>query len=59
MSCECKNEEIEAYRNSIRFCIKGIENPHVLKDISNYVQNIWHYEKKHEKNQAHHVENGG
>ena len=46
MSCECKNEEIEAYRNSIRFCIKGIENPNVLKDISNYVQNIWHYEKK-------------
>ena len=50
ISCESKSVEIEAYRNSIRFCIKDIENPNVLKKLSYLVQNIWQDEKRHKKN---------
>lgn len=50
-SCESKNVETEAYRNSIRFCIKGIKNPDILKRLSYIVQNIWHDEKRNVKNQ--------
>ena len=48
MSCESKNVETEAYRTSIRFCIKGIKNPDILKRLSCIVQNIWQDEKRHE-----------
>lgn len=47
MSCESKVSEIDAYRNSIRFCIKDIDNPDALKNISNITQNIWQNEKRY------------
>lgn len=55
-SCESKNVETEAYRNSIRFCIKDIKNPDILKRLSYIVQNIWHDEKRCEQT---HDKSGG
>ena len=50
ISYDRRNEEIEAYRNSIRFCIKDIKNPDSLKNLSHITQNIWQNEKRQEKN---------
>ena len=53
---ENKTNEIDAYRNSIDFCIQDIDNADVLKDLSNIAQNIWQNEKRHKRN---HEDRGG
>ena len=51
MLCVNKDEKTEAYRNSIRFCIKDINNPDILKVLSCITQNIWQNEKRQERDQ--------
>ncbi len=53
---ENKTNEIDAYRNSIDFCIQDIDNAAVLKDLSHIAQNIWQNEKRHKRN---HEDRGG
>ena len=53
---ENKTTEIDAYRNSIDFCIQDIDNAAVLKDLSHIAQNIWQNEKRHKRN---HEDRGG
>lgn len=45
---ESKTNEIDAYRNSIDFCIRDIDNADALKDLSRIAQVIWQNEKRHE-----------
>ena len=51
MLCVNKDEKTEAYRSSIRFCIKDINNPDILKVLSCITQNIWQNEKRQERDQ--------
>ena len=49
--CDYEKREMEAYRNTIRYCIKDIENSVILKDLSQITQECWQNEKRHGNNQ--------
>lgn len=49
--CDYEKSEMEAYRNTIRYCIKDIENSGILKDLSQITQECWQNEKRHGSDQ--------